>query len=60
MGNGKDINVWQDNWLPRDYALRSFPHDLYNIGTMYVASLIDQNSDNWDRNVISTLSGRRM
>ncbi|XP_071683352.1 uncharacterized protein [Lolium perenne] len=22
IGNGKDVNIWRDNWLPRDYSLK--------------------------------------
>lgn len=55
VGNGKDINVWNDNWLPRDYALRPFTPDLYQIRLIYVASLIDQNNGCWDVNVLNAL-----
>lgn len=60
IGIGTSIDVWHDNWLPRDYALRPFTPDLYNLGPLSVASLIDQTSSTWDINILNTYSGRMM
>lgn len=40
MGNGVNINVWSDNWLPRDFMLRPITPDLDDIGSLSVNSLM--------------------
>lgn len=53
--NGMNIDVWKDNWLPRNRALRPFTPDLYNLSPFSVASLINMDTLPWDQHILHTL-----
>lgn len=47
VGNGSKINIWMDNWIPRDGLIRPIgAKDMQNIN--YVDDLLDYSWKNWD------------
>ncbi|WJX31693.1 hypothetical protein P8452_20098 [Trifolium repens] len=53
IGNGKDINIWEDRWLhPKSHNATWTPKPT-NTNLGKVQDLISPSSKNWDRNIIS-------
>lgn len=48
VGNGRSINIWDDNWLPRDNLLRAL-HPRSANPPQLVSDLIDEPSKSWNR-----------
>ena len=51
IGSGTHTNIWQDNWLPRDYKLRSICARSANPPNL-VSDLIDPTTRSWNKHVI--------
>lgn len=55
VGTGENIRIWVDNWIPRDYGLRPYTPDLYDLGEVTVANLIDHETGGWNSELVETL-----
>ena len=47
VGDGQNIKIWNDNWLPRDNLLRAL-HPKSADPPEYVCELIDAATKSWD------------
>lgn len=52
VGNGENIGVWVDNWIPRTSIMRPITPDLLELGDISVSMLIDSTVGAWDVDVI--------
>lgn len=55
MGNGESIDMWSDNWLPRDNLLRVITPDIHKWGPIAVSCLIHRDTNTWDENILQWL-----
>lgn len=53
IGNGDSVDIWHDNWIPRDYLLKLITPDMYDLGSTSVSSLIS--NDAWDIDLLHML-----
>jgi ribonuclease HI len=53
IGTGMETNAWEDNWLPRDGAMRPFASRM-PVPPQKVADYIDQVTRQWDRQKLNT------
>lgn len=51
IGSGTQTNIWQDNWLPRDYKLQPICARSANPPSL-VSDLIDPTIRSWNKHVI--------
>lgn len=51
VGNGADISVWEDPWIPSIQGFKPSPNPMSSdsLGMVKVADLIDPASGNWNR-----------
>lgn len=55
IGYGTQVRIWQDNWLPRDYALKPFSPNLCSLGDATVSNLLVQETESWDTDLLRIL-----
>ncbi|XP_075654781.1 uncharacterized protein LOC142624945 [Castanea sativa] len=55
VGNGANIKIWQDKWLPRVSSHRVLSPRLFLSADMNVADLIDSGTTRWKTEVIDNL-----
>jgi hypothetical protein len=51
VGNGKGINIWRDNWLPRDYNLKPRAGKS-NARVRRVSQLLTNGSNEWNQDIV--------
>jgi hypothetical protein len=51
VGNGKGINIWWDNWLPRDYNLKPRAGKS-NTRVRRVSQLLTNGSNEWNQDIV--------
>jgi hypothetical protein len=51
IGNGKSVNIWRDNWIPRDYNLKVTPGKS-NTRIRRVNQLITSETNSWNEEVV--------
>ncbi|KAK1645940.1 hypothetical protein QYE76_063745 [Lolium multiflorum] len=51
VGNGKSVNIWRDNWLPRDYNLKVTPGKT-NTRVRRVNQLLRNGSNEWNEDLV--------
>jgi hypothetical protein len=54
VGNGETINIWQDNWLPRQNGHKVWSNQ-GNANQTWVKDLFVPNTKIWDRHIISSI-----
>lgn len=54
VGNGRDINIWSETWLPGSNQGEVMGHDI-NINYMLVADLIDTEHNTWCTKVLEEI-----
>lgn len=52
VGCGTNINLWRDNWIPRDEGLEPFTPKLLNPADATVSMLINQQTGGWDEDLV--------
>lgn len=55
VGNGLNIDIWKDGWIPRDTCFTPITLNLKQHINMKVATLIDLSSGTWDEEIISEM-----
>lgn len=55
IGGGEGVQIWKDNWLPRDHSLRPITPDLYDLGDITMVNLLTSHATTWDDNLVHTL-----
>src|ERR1044072_4089655 len=55
IGNGFQIKVWEDNWLPYNINLKSMTERPLNCSVSYLYELIDREHGSWNRNMVNEL-----
>lgn len=55
IGSGLDVDIWRDNWIPRDYLLRPITPDICEMGNIQVVALIDNVTNTWDLDMLNWL-----
>jgi hypothetical protein len=54
IGDGKDIRIWRDSWLPRNYALKAQPGK--SKGRLRrVSQLVNEGSGTWNSQIIQKM-----
>lgn len=48
IGNGSQVRVWTDNWIPQENCRMPFTPDLYDIGDVSVNNFILPDGTSWD------------
>jgi hypothetical protein len=51
VGNGKSVNIWRDNWLPRNYNLKVTPGKT-NSRVRRVNQLLRNGSNEWNEDLV--------
>jgi hypothetical protein len=51
-GDGRNINLWRDNWIPRDYNLKVTPGKT-NTRTRRVSQLLRPGSNIWNKELVN-------
>jgi hypothetical protein len=51
-GDGRDINMWRDNWIPRDYNLKVTPRKT-NTRIRRVSQLLRPGSNIWNKDLVN-------
>lgn len=41
VGNGENINIWQDSWIPITSCMQLITHNLLDLGSSLVSVLIN-------------------
>lgn len=54
IGDGQNIKIWTDPWLPRDWSRRPFTPRGQNLVT-HVSELINPLLGDWDRNLVTDI-----
>ena len=52
MGNGKQIHIWEDRWLPTPSTYKVISPQIQNFEFPMVSSLIDPNTRWWKAEVL--------
>jgi hypothetical protein len=55
IGNGKDINIWEDNWLHPQGSSATWTPKPPNTNLTKVSDLINPSNNDWDRQLISQI-----
>lgn len=55
VGNGKNIHVWVDNWIPRIPYMRPIMPDIMELGSFPVSMLISHSNGTWDEQVVRSI-----
>ena len=53
VGNGTNIRIWRDNWIPSDFYLRPVTRRRHS-RLKWVADLIDEERMEWKMNILVT------
>jgi hypothetical protein len=54
VGTGRSINIWRDNWIPRDYNLKASPKEA-SARIRRVGQLLTQNPRKWNEELIKKI-----
>ena len=54
VGNGKSVDTWRDNWIPRDYNLKVSPREP-SARIRRVDQRMMQHSSNWNENLVKRI-----
>ena len=55
IGNGHEVRIFRDPWIPRDYAHIPFTPDLYDLGDATVSNLLDEDTGGWNVTLVNTI-----
>lgn len=55
IGDGKDVRIWQDNWLPLSSNLKVQTEPLIGLEDATVSTLINADGRSWNMELLSTL-----
>ena len=53
VGNGRQISIWEDKWIPSPSTYKINSPRLQNEGYFYVNDLIDPQTRSWKKDLIS-------
>ena len=59
MGNGKDILVWNDSWIPKPHNFQVITRNLFLQHSLRVESLIDQEKRFWNKELLDNMLLKR-
>jgi hypothetical protein len=54
IGNGEQVNIWNDNWLPNQNGFKVWSRHHENHNLVWVKDLIDPNTNQWNNTIINT------
>lgn len=54
MGNGKNIDVWKDKWLPTPFSFKVTTRNLFLAYSLKVRDLIDRSIGGWNVELIKS------
>ena len=55
VGDGQNINVWNDPWLPRPWGFKLITPKIEDLEDLEVSSLIDRQTRTWDLEILQQI-----
>ena len=55
VGDGQNINVWNDPWLPRPWGFKPITLKIEDLEDLEVSGLIDRQTRTWDLEILQQI-----